>query len=100
MQREVPLVARDHRCGLNGIVSLTSGATVASLGAGPGSSPKRCCGSFTVLGKSLGVQLDEDPRSKFCTSSGAATALRKPMHGYWQISASILLTTGRRSAAD
>jgi len=49
-----------------------------------------------VLGEASG-HLDEDLRSKFPQVQWrAATALRnRIVHGYWQISTSILLTTGQ-----
>lgn len=52
--------------------------------------------SFTVLGEASG-QLDEALRSKFPQVQWrAATALRnRIVHGYWQISTSILLATGQ-----
>lgn len=94
MQREVLLVAEIIDAAER-IVSLTSGATVASLDADR-DRREALLWSFTVLGEASG-QLDEDLRSKFPhVQWRAATALRnRIVHGYWQISTSILLTTGQ-----
>jgi len=94
MRRELLLVAEIIDA-VKRIVELTAGATVASLDQDR-DRREALLWSFTVLGEASG-QLDEDLRSRFPQVPWrAATAMRnRIVHGYWQISTSILLATAQ-----
>ncbi len=77
------------------IVELTSGASVEDLD-GDRSRREALLWSFTVLGEASS-QLDEDLKAESPDVPWrAATAMRnRIVHGYWQISTSILLATAQ-----
>ena len=94
MRREVLLVAEIIDAAER-IVALTSGYTVASLDRDR-DRREALLWSFTVLGEASS-QLDDDVKARFPQGQWqAATALRnRVVHGYWQISTSILLATAQ-----
>lgn len=94
MRREFLLVAEIIEA-VERIVELTAGATVASLDQDR-DRREALFWSFTVLGEASS-QLDEDLRSRSPQVPWrAAIAMRnRIVHGYWQISTSILLATAQ-----
>lgn len=77
------------------IQELTAGATVASLDADR-DRREALYWSFTVLGEASS-QIDDDFKERFPQVPWrAATEMRnRIVHGYWQLSTSILLTTAQ-----
>ena len=94
MRRELLLIA-ELIDAAERIVELTGGATVASLDQDR-DRRESLLWSFTVLGEASS-QLDERVKSSFPNVPWqAASSLRnRIVHGYWQISTSILLATAQ-----
>lgn len=94
MRRELLLIA-EITDAAERIVELTSGATVASLDEDR-DRREALLWSFTVLGEASS-QLDEQVKSQHPNVPWrAASSLRnRIVHGYWQISTSILLATAQ-----
>jgi len=94
MQRERLLLAEIIDA-VERILELTADATVASLD-GDRDRREALYWSFTVMGEASS-QIDDDVKRRFPQVPWrAATEMRnRIVHGYWQISTSILLTTAQ-----